>query len=77
MSSSPTFDVGPWGPAPDGVDLQENQDVAIIGSVVGVMTLGLLSVALRIFTRVMRRGSEKGPGLAADDYMILFAAVGS
>ncbi|KAK4195139.1 hypothetical protein QBC40DRAFT_289578 [Triangularia verruculosa] len=62
---------GAWGEAPPGVDLAENQNGDIIGSVVGIMVLGLASVVLRLFTRLM----NKGPGLAADDYVILFAAV--
>ncbi|KAK0658489.1 hypothetical protein QBC41DRAFT_331976 [Cercophora samala] len=62
---------GAWGEAPPGVDLAENQNGDIIGSVVGIMVLGLSSVVLRLFTRLM----NKGPGLAADDYVILFAAV--
>ena len=66
MSSS-----GAWGDAPLGVDLSQNQNKDIIGSVVGIMVVGLASVVLRMFTRAMK----KGPGLAADDYVILFAAV--
>lgn len=62
---------GAWGPAPAGVDLSENQNGDIIGSVVGIMVIGLASVILRLFTRLMKTG----PGLAADDYVILFAAV--
>jgi len=66
MSSS-----GAWGEAPPGVNLSEDQNRDIIGSVVGIMVMGLASVVLRVFTRLMK----KGPGLAADDYVILFAAV--
>ena len=62
---------GAWGEAPPGVDLSENQNRDIIGTVVGIMVMGLASVVLRVFTRLMK----KGPGLAADDYVILFAAV--
>lgn len=62
---------GAWGPTPPGVDLTENQNGAIIGSVVCIMVIGLASVILRLFTRMMRTG----PGLALDDYVILFAAV--
>ncbi|KAK4674900.1 hypothetical protein QC764_503070 [Podospora pseudoanserina] len=62
---------GAWGEAPLGVNLAENQNGDIIGSVVGIMVLGLSSVVLRLFTRLI----NKGPGLAADDYVILFAAV--
>ncbi|CAP61788.1 uncharacterized protein PODANS_5_3070 [Podospora anserina S mat+] len=62
---------GAWGEAPPGVNLAENQNGDIIGSVVGIMVLGLSSVVLRLFTRLI----NKGPGLAADDYVILFAAV--
>jgi hypothetical protein len=62
---------GVWGEAPPGVDLSKNQNGDIIGSVVGIMVMGLASVVLRVFTRVMK----KGPGLAADDYVIIFAAV--
>ena len=43
----------------------------IIGSVVAIMAIGLGSVVLRMCTRLMKTG----PGLAADDYVILFAAV--
>lgn len=62
---------GAWGEALPGVNLAENQNGDIIGSVVGIMVLGLSSVVLRLFTRLI----NKGPGLAADDYVILFAAV--
>ena len=62
---------GDWGPTPAGVDLAENQNKEIVGSVVGIMVLGLASVALRMVTRLMKTG----PGLAADDFVILFAAV--
>ncbi|KAK0718466.1 hypothetical protein B0T26DRAFT_812820 [Lasiosphaeria miniovina] len=62
---------GAWGVAPPGVDLSETQDADIIGSVVAIMVIGLVSVILRLFTRLM----ERGPGLALDDYVILFAAV--
>lgn len=62
---------GAWGDTPPGVDLAENQNGDIIGSVVGIMVMGLASVVLRLFTRVMK----PGPGLSADDYVILFAAV--
>jgi hypothetical protein len=68
MSSS-----GAWGPAPPGVDLTENQNASIIGSVVVITILGLLAVALRLFARL----SRTGPGLAEDDYLVLIAAVGS
>jgi len=62
---------GVWGEAPPGTNLSEDQNRDIIGSVVGIMVMGLASVVLRVFTRLM----NKGPGLAADDYVILFAAV--
>ena len=62
---------GAWGPAPPGVDLSENQNGNIIGSVVGIMVMGLASVILRVFTRLMKKGQGMGP----DDYAILFAAV--
>jgi hypothetical protein len=45
--------------------------MSIISSVVAIMAIGLSSVALRMITRSMKTG----PGLAADDYAILFAAV--
>ncbi|KAK0746050.1 hypothetical protein B0T18DRAFT_464677 [Schizothecium vesticola] len=61
---------GAWGPTPPGVDLSENQNMGIVGSVVAIMAIGLSSVVLRMFTRSMKTG----PGLAADDYAILFAA---
>ncbi|KAK3386458.1 hypothetical protein B0H63DRAFT_508501 [Podospora didyma] len=62
---------GAWGPTPEGVDLSEDQNTHIIGSVVAIMVIGIASVVLRMFTRLMHTGH----GLAADDYMILFAAV--
>jgi hypothetical protein len=62
---------GAWGDAPPGVDLSENQNGDIIGSVVAIMVIGLASVILRLITRLMKTG----PGLAMDDYVILFAAV--
>ncbi len=62
---------GAWGPTPPGVDLSENQNGAIIGSVVAIMVMGLAAVVLRVFTRRMKTG----PGLAVDDYVIIFAAV--
>lgn len=66
------FNSGAWRPAPPGVVLSENQDAdIIIGSAVVVMVLGLASVALLLVRRLM----AKGPGLAADEYAILFAAV--
>ncbi|KAK0631239.1 hypothetical protein B0T14DRAFT_416368 [Immersiella caudata] len=61
---------GAWGPTPPGVDLTENQDMDIISSVVAIMVIGLSSVVLRVITRLMK----SGPGLAVDDYVILFAA---
>ncbi|KAK4132182.1 hypothetical protein BT67DRAFT_463869 [Trichocladium antarcticum] len=63
---------GDWGPAPPGVDLTENQNADIIGSVIVIVAMGLSAVVLRIFTRL----SRTGPGLAEDDYVILFAAGG-
>jgi len=64
---------GAWGPTPPGVNLAENQNMDIIGSVVAIMVVGITSVVLRMFTRLMKTG----PGLAIDDYFILFAAVGA
>jgi len=64
---------GAWGPTPPGVDLTENQNENIIGSVVAIMVIGIFAVLLRVFTRLMKTG----PGLAMDDYVILFAAVNS
>ncbi|KAK4444715.1 hypothetical protein QBC34DRAFT_384933 [Podospora aff. communis PSN243] len=61
---------GAWGPTPPGVDLTEDQNMDIISSVVAIMVVGLSSVVLRMITRLMKTG----PGLAADDYVILFAA---
>ncbi|KAK4185421.1 hypothetical protein QBC35DRAFT_16273 [Podospora australis] len=60
-----------WGEVPTHVNLSENQDAQIYGAVSGVMVMGLAAVALRIYTRLMKNG----PGFAADDYVILFAAV--
>ncbi len=62
---------GAWGPAPPGVDLHENQNAAIIGSVVAIMVVGLSAVVLRLFTRL----KYSGLGLAEDDYVIVVAAV--
>ncbi|GAB1316970.1 Rhodopsin domain-containing protein [Madurella fahalii] len=62
---------GVWGDAPPGVNLAEHQNGDIIGSVVGIMVLGIAAVVLRMFTRLMKTG----PGLAIDDYVIVFAAV--
>ncbi|KAL2130879.1 hypothetical protein VTI74DRAFT_5833 [Chaetomium olivicolor] len=62
---------GAWGPAPPGVNLSEDQNADIIGSVVAIMIIGLSAVILRIFTRL----SHSGPGLAEDDYVIIFAAI--
>jgi hypothetical protein len=62
---------GAWGPTPPGVDLTEDQNMGIISSVVAIMVVGLSSVVLRMITRLMKTG----PGLAADDYVIIFAAV--
>jgi hypothetical protein len=64
---------GAWGPAPPGVDLNENQSAEIIASVVAIMVIGLSAVVLRVVTRL----SRSGPGLAEDDYVILVAAVRS
>ncbi|KAK0702179.1 hypothetical protein B0H67DRAFT_595258 [Lasiosphaeris hirsuta] len=61
---------GAWGPAPPGVDLAEDQSGDIIGTVVAIMIIGLAAVVLRLFTRSMKTG----PGLAIDDYVIVFAA---
>ncbi|KAF2109445.1 hypothetical protein BDV96DRAFT_554693 [Lophiotrema nucula] len=61
----------PWGPPPPGLDITENQNANIIGSVAVVMVIGLSAVALRIFARL----SRTGPGLGVDDYVILGAAV--
>ncbi|KAK0708700.1 hypothetical protein B0H67DRAFT_590951 [Lasiosphaeris hirsuta] len=63
---------GAWGPAPPGVDLVEDQSGDIIGTVVAIMIIGLAAVVLRLFTRSMKTG----PGLAIDDYVIVFAAAG-
>ncbi len=62
---------GAWGPAPPGVNLHENQNAAIIGSVVAIMVIGLSAVVLRLFTRL----KYSGLGLAEDDYVIVAAAV--
>lgn len=62
---------GAWGDAPPGVNLSENQNRDIIGSVVAIMVVGVAAVILRLFTRLMKTG----PGLAIDDYFIVFAAV--
>jgi hypothetical protein len=62
---------GVWGDAPPGLNLAENQNGAIVGSVVSIMVIGLVAVILRLFTRLMKTG----PGLAADDYVIMFALV--
>ncbi|KAK4120433.1 hypothetical protein N657DRAFT_579513 [Parathielavia appendiculata] len=62
---------GVWGDVPPGVDLAEDQNEAIIGSVIAIMVIGLAAVILRLFTRLMKAG----PGLAVDDYVIMFAAV--
>lgn len=64
---------GAWGPAPAGVDLSENQNANIIGSVVVVMIIGLAAVMLRLFARL----SRTGPGLGPDDYIIMAALVGT
>jgi hypothetical protein len=53
------------------VDLTEHQNRDLIGAVVAVMVLGLFAVAMRLFVRLTHRG----PGLAEDDYVIVFAAV--
>ncbi len=66
MSSS-----GNWGPVPSDIDLTENQNGNIIGSVAMITALGLVAVALRLFARL----SRGGPGLAQDDYVVLVAAV--
>jgi hypothetical protein len=62
---------GAWGPAPDGVDLNEDQNASIISSVTAIMIIGLLAVGLRLYARL----GKTGPGLGIDDHAILVATV--
>lgn len=61
---------GDFGPAPDGVDLTENQDHSILSSVAVMMVLGVGSVVVRFYAR-----SKSGIGYAIDDWFILLALV--
>lgn len=58
---------GFFGPAPNGVDLSENQNGWIFGTVVTLMVLATLFVTMRLFTRIF---AQTG-GMAADDYLII------
>lgn len=60
-----------WGPAPAGVDLTQNQNANIIGSIATVMFTALVAVELRLWARL----SRSGPGIGADDYLIAVAFV--
>ncbi|RDW82530.1 hypothetical protein BP6252_03642 [Coleophoma cylindrospora] len=58
---------GDFGPAPEGLDLSENQNGQIFGDVVSLMVLATVFVVVRVFTRVFARTG----GMAADDYLII------
>lgn len=60
-----------WGPVPPWVDLSEDQDAYIVGSVATTLILAILAVTLRLACRL----SRAGPGLGIDDYAILVALV--
>ena len=69
MSEQPQ--IGDWGPAPPGVDLNENQDGEILRPVIALMTLGILAVGARLVARFKAHA-----GIAIDDYLILASLVG-
>ena len=63
---------GDWGPAPEGIDLTEQQDGEILRPVIALVTMGILAVTIRFVARV-----KSGTKIAIDDYLILFALVRS
>lgn len=63
---------GDWGPAPEGIDLTEQQDGEILRPVIALVTMGILAVAIRFVARF-----KSGTKIAIDDYLILCALVRS
>ncbi|KAH7174119.1 uncharacterized protein B0J16DRAFT_375044 [Fusarium flagelliforme] len=59
---------GDWGPAPEGIDLTEQQDGEILRPVIALMTMGIMAVAIRFVARF-----KSGTKIAIDDYLILLA----
>lgn len=62
---------GDFGPAPPGVDLSQNQNANMLGAVITLMTVGIVSVALRVLARI----KTKDINFAIDDYLIFAALV--
>jgi hypothetical protein len=63
---------GDWGPAPEGIDLTEQQDGEILRPVIALITMGIMAVAIRFVARF-----KSGTKIAIDDYLILVALVRS
>jgi len=63
---------GNWGPAPEGIDLTEQQDGEILRPVIALMTMGIMAVAIRFVARF-----KAGTKISIDDYLILLALVGT
>jgi len=59
---------GDFGPAPEGIDLTENQNVSILATVITIMSLGIMAVGLRLIARL-----KSGSKLALDDFSLLLA----
>lgn len=62
---------GDFGPAPPGVNLADNQNSSMFGSVLVVAIIGTFAVGLRVVART----KGKDVSMAIDDYLILVALV--
>ena len=70
MSTTAT---GDFGPAPPGVDLSQNQNGYMLGSVLAVALIGTVAVGLRLLARY----KSKDLSLALDDYLVIAGLVRS
>lgn len=68
MSTAAT---GDFGPAPPGVDLSQNQNGYMLGSVLAVALIGTIAVGVRLLARY----KSKDFSLAIDDYLVIAGLV--
>lgn len=62
---------GVFGPAPEGIDLNETQNNSIKAAVISLMVIGTVAVFIRLIARTMQKGIK----LAIDDYCIALGLV--
>lgn len=65
---------GAFGPAPEGIDLSDTQNLSISSAVITLMIIGSMFVGLRLVARLIHRDRE-ATGLAIDDYCIALGLV--